>query len=118
MRTCISEETSSVVHVSKMPFDFKTICNICHQPVAVNGDSRAFVHVTASLNCPEHNVANTVENEESDLIPENTPWMHKWNNCTDADDKEFVNFEAQCMSSAAFGVLCVQCDQISVVRIL
>jgi len=44
----------------------------------VNGDSRAFVNVTASLNCPEQKVAHTVENEESDLIADNTQWVHKW----------------------------------------
>ena len=78
MRTCISEETSSVVHVSKLPFKFKTICNICHQPVAVNADSRAFVHVTASLNCPEQKAAHAVESKQPDLIAENTQWHACW----------------------------------------
>jgi len=102
MRTCILEETSSVVHVSTMPFNFKTICNICHQPVVMNGDSYAFVHVTESLNCPKYNVAHIIENKKSDLITENEEWMHKWKNCIDEADEEFVNFEAQSMSSAAF----------------
>jgi len=102
MTTCILEETSSVVHVSNTPFNFKTICDICHQPVTVNVDSCAFVHVTASLNCPEQKVAHTVENKVSDLIAENTQWAHRWKNCTDANDKESVNFEGEYMSSAAF----------------
>jgi len=90
------------VRVSNMSSNVKTFCNICHQPVIVDADSCTFVHVIASLHCPEQKVVHIVENKVSDSIAENTQWAHAWENCADETDKEFVNFEAQCMSSAAF----------------
>ena len=85
-----------------MSSNMKTICNICHQPVIVDADSCTFVHVVASLNCPEQQVTRTVDNKISDSNAENTQWAHTWNNCTDETDKSFVNFETECMSSVAF----------------